>query len=306
MDHLAISVCDQARSRVFYETYFGFGARPARLYQDGVMMLYDSRDFALALAPSAEPPAHAPFAHFGRRLSSPGAVRELRDRLAADGVPLVQESEEADYVSVKCRDPDGHVVEAFWEPAAAESHGERLSLRIDARRLLRSLNEADAEELHALVEANREHLIPWMPWAAAQTLQGTSAFVASSVRQAADRQGLQLAIVEDDGIVGVIGFHRVDWENRSTSIGYWIAESAQGRGTVTRAVRALVDHAFAAWELHRVEIRAGTGNLRSRAIPSRLGFREEGVLREAERVGERYIDHVLYAVLAREWDPPRV
>ena len=44
------------------------------------------------------------------------AVRELRDRLAADGVELVEQSDEPDYVSVKCRDPDGYIVEASWEP----------------------------------------------------------------------------------------------------------------------------------------------------------------------------------------------
>jgi catechol 2,3-dioxygenase-like lactoylglutathione lyase family enzyme len=50
MDHLAIPVSDQERSRRFYETYFGFGAQPARRYDDGVLMLYDAKGFALGLA----------------------------------------------------------------------------------------------------------------------------------------------------------------------------------------------------------------------------------------------------------------
>ena len=61
---------------------------------------------------------------------------------------------------------------------------------------------------------------------------------------------------------------------------------------MTAAVAALLDHAFGPWELTRVEIRAGVANTRSRAIPERLGFREEGVLRAAERIGTRVIDHV--------------
>ena len=116
MDHLAIPVRDQERSRRFYETYFGFGARPPRRYDDGVVMLYDTRGFALALGPAREPIAAPSWMHFGVGLPGRDAVLALRDRLAADGVELVGEWDEPDYVSVKCRDPDGYIVEASWEP----------------------------------------------------------------------------------------------------------------------------------------------------------------------------------------------
>ena len=53
--------------------------------------------------------------------------------------------------------------------------------------------------------------------------------------------------------------------------------------------------------LNRVEIRAAPENRRSRAIPERLGFTEEGTLRQAERVGERYLDSAVYAMLAEDW-----
>jgi hypothetical protein len=54
--------------------------------------------------------------HFGVGLSSREAVLALRDRLVHDGVELVDESDEPTYVSVKCRDPDGYILEASWEP----------------------------------------------------------------------------------------------------------------------------------------------------------------------------------------------
>jgi catechol 2,3-dioxygenase-like lactoylglutathione lyase family enzyme len=116
MDHLAIPVSDQERSRRFYETYFGFGARRARRYDDGVLMLYDAKGFALALGLAEERIAPSTWMHFGVGLPDREAVRALRDRLAADGVELVEEWDEPDYVSVKCRDPDGYIVEAAWEP----------------------------------------------------------------------------------------------------------------------------------------------------------------------------------------------
>jgi len=118
MDHLALPVRDQTRSRRFYETYFGFGARPAKVHDDGVLMLYNAAGFALALGPSSEPVDRPSWMHFGVGLPGREAVLALRDRLVDDGVEVVEESDEPTYVSVKCRDPDDYIVEAFWEPAA--------------------------------------------------------------------------------------------------------------------------------------------------------------------------------------------
>jgi ribosomal-protein-serine acetyltransferase len=168
-------------------------------------------------------------------------------------------------------------------------------------RHLRLLEENDADELHELVVANRDYLSKWMPWAATQTRERTLEFVQASRRQVGKNQGFQVGIVHGGALVGVIGYHRVDWANRLTSLGYWLAEAAQGAGTMTAAVRALVDHAFGPWQLNRVEIHAGVENVRSRAIPERLGFVEEGLLRQAELVGERYVDHVVYGLLAEDW-----
>jgi ribosomal-protein-serine acetyltransferase len=169
------------------------------------------------------------------------------------------------------------------------------------RRELRVLEDSDAYELHALIETNRAYLARWLPWASGQTLDGTRAFIMHTRKQLSGNDGFQCAILDDGRIIGVVGFHRVDWANRGTSLGYWLAESAQGQGTMTLAVRSLIDWAFEGWALNRVEIRAAVDNARSRAVLHRLGLREEGVLRGVERIGGRYLDHVVYAVLASEW-----
>jgi ribosomal-protein-serine acetyltransferase len=166
---------------------------------------------------------------------------------------------------------------------------------------LRPLATTDAPELHALIEANRDYLACWVPWAAEQQLPDTEKFIAETQDQLARNDGFQVCIAPDDPIIGMVGFHAVSWSNRSTSIGYWLAEDHQGRGIMTTAVRALVDHAFDEWNLHRIEIHCAKANRRSRAIPERLGFREEGILRETERMGERYLDGVVYGLLEGEW-----
>jgi catechol 2,3-dioxygenase-like lactoylglutathione lyase family enzyme len=116
MDQLAIPVSEQERSRRFYETYFGFGSRPPRRYDDGVLMLYNDDAFALALGPADEQVSATRWMHFGIALGDRDAVLALRDRLAGNGVELVEERDLPEYVSVKCRDPDGFIVEASCEP----------------------------------------------------------------------------------------------------------------------------------------------------------------------------------------------
>jgi len=173
--------------------------------------------------------------------------------------------------------------------------------------VLRPYAEEDAAELTAVVAANREHLAPWLPWAATHGHQDSLDHVAKARAQIEAEDGFEGAIVVGGEIVGGAGFHAIDRLNRSTSIGYWLAAEAQGSGLMTATVRALLDHAFGAWELHRVVIEAVLDNARSRGIPERLGFTEEGVLREAKLIRGRYEDAALYAMLAPDWrSKPRV
>lgn len=166
---------------------------------------------------------------------------------------------------------------------------------------VRPLASEDAAPLHALIEANRDHLAQWLPWAAGQDPAGTERFLAEAEEQFARNDGFQAAIEPAGEIVGVAGFHAVDRINRNTSLGYWLATDAQGQGVMTTVVSALLDHAFYEWELHRVEIHCAPENARSRAIPERLGFTEEARLRETELLDGRYLDSVVYGLLVEEW-----
>jgi ribosomal-protein-serine acetyltransferase len=181
-----------------------------------------------------------------------------------------------------------------------------MRLSVSESSYLRLLDENDAQELHALIAANSAYLARWMPWAAGQTVADTVDFIRKAKKQLLENDGFQTAIVCDDDIIGVIGFHGIDWSNRSTSIGYWLAEEHQGKGTMTDAVHVLVDHALSVLNLNRIEVRTAIENRRSRAIPERLGFRCEGTLREAERVGDRYLDCALYSMLISDWQAKRV
>jgi ribosomal-protein-serine acetyltransferase len=167
---------------------------------------------------------------------------------------------------------------------------------------VRSVAPADATALDALIATDRERLARFMPWAAGQTIQSTREFIAAALEQEAGDNGFQaVLVVDDEAIAGTVGFHRIDRANLTTSIGYWLAAPYEGRGLMTAAVEALVEHAFEAWGLHRVELRIAPANERSRALAARLGFTEEGVLRGAERFGDEHRDLIMHALLAPEW-----
>lgn len=114
MAHIALAVSDQARSRRFYETYFEFDPATAWVAEDGVLLLEGPGDVTLALGETDEPIELPGFLHFGfRRAVDPEEVHAFRDRLTGDGIEIAEFAD--DYVSVKCRDPDGYVVEFAWE-----------------------------------------------------------------------------------------------------------------------------------------------------------------------------------------------
>lgn len=166
---------------------------------------------------------------------------------------------------------------------------------------LRPLRLEDAEPLYYLVEANRARLGEWLPWVPEiRSPADEAAFVRGTHASIEAGRGLSCAIVVDRTIAGTIGCS-IDAPNRSAEIGYLVAESFEGRGIVTRAARALTTFLVTDLELHRVVIRAGTDNARSRAVPERLGFTHEGTQRHAEIVNDRFLDLEVYSMLAPEW-----
>ena len=78
-------------------------------------------------------------------------------------------------------------------------------------------------------------------------------------------------------------------------------KSHQGKGIMTRVVKALIDYAFDQLALNRVEILVAFNNIKSRAIPERLGLKKEGYLRQAEWLHDHYVDLMIYAVLKKDW-----
>lgn len=173
---------------------------------------------------------------------------------------------------------------------------------IDDQIQLRMLSPHDAAELFTLMENSKPYLREWLSWIDEMSaVEEAMSFIQATMHQFAANNGFWAGIWYQGQLGGVIGFHQVDWGNRSTSMGCWIGEEYQGRGLATKSCRALVDIAFYEYGLNRVEIQCAVANAKSRVIPEKLGFVTEGCKRQAEWLHDHFVDHVIYGMLAQDW-----
>jgi ribosomal-protein-serine acetyltransferase len=171
---------------------------------------------------------------------------------------------------------------------------------------LRQFVLSDAAALYAVADRNRGYLRQWLPWVdRTHCVDDIRDFIAARLEQYESSQGPNAGIWLDGRIIGSLGCHPIDWSNRHSSIGYWIDGAHQGKGIMTRCCGALLDYLFEENGLHRVTIHCGTENFKSCAIPKRLGFTREGILRQAEWVNDRWVDLVIWSILEQEWEKAR-
>ena len=160
-------------------------------------------------------------------------------------------------------------------PLFDELRGERV--------LVRPYRESDALALQQAVTESREHLRPWMPfYNEHQTVEASRDWIIHTMAQWLLREVISLSmwdVADPDCYLGGIGIHPHDWDIGSFEIGYWLRASAEGHGYVTEAARLLTDFCFTELHANRVAIRCDERNLRSAAVPRRLGFTQEARLR---------------------------
>lgn len=174
---------------------------------------------------------------------------------------------------------------------------------VDEEITLKLFCEEDAKALFQLTDRSRENLREWLPWLDGTQQEADSLdFIENAVKNAEEKKSLTCGIFYHGKLVGTAGFNTIDWANQIGYIGYWLAEEFQGNGIMTRAVRGLIDYAFHDLELNRIDIRAAAGNKKSRAIPERLDFKKEGIIRQAEWLYDHFVDHVIYSMLQEDWE----
>ncbi|HEY0070422.1 MAG TPA: GNAT family N-acetyltransferase [Chloroflexia bacterium] len=159
-------------------------------------------------------------------------------------------------------------------PIFEELRGERLTVR--------PYREEDAEGLQGAVAESREHIRPWMFFADEhQTVEESRDWINQQRASVILRTNINCGLfeIESGRYLGGLGIMPKDWEIRYFELGYWLRKSAEGHGYMTEAARLVVDYLFGELKAQRIEILCDERNTHSANVARRLGFVQEGLMR---------------------------
>ncbi|MCT4545451.1 MAG: GNAT family N-acetyltransferase [Vallitalea sp.] len=167
---------------------------------------------------------------------------------------------------------------------------------------LRLSNVQDSEEVFRVIDDSREHLRKWLSWVdLVKSVKDCKYSAYKAMHQYASNNGFQCNVIYKGKIVGKLGLHGIEWSEKSTSIGYWLAEEYQGRGIMTTCCKSLLDIIFNRLKLNVVYIYVAEENKKSRAIPERLHFQQKGINKNAQMLSGQFIDHIRYVMTRQRY-----
>lgn len=172
-----------------------------------------------------------------------------------------------------------------------------------SRLVLAPVDPSDARELWLAVEASRAHLEKWLPWVPFTTDADASyRYAEASATDWDHGRACRFTIRERGGrrLLGVVGLEALAQLHEGAELGYWLRVDSVRRGYMTEASRVVLDWAFRKVNAHRIRVAAATDNHPSLGVIRKLGFRFEGIAREAERCQGRWLDHAIFAMLVSD------
>jgi [ribosomal protein S5]-alanine N-acetyltransferase len=187
-----------------------------------------------------------------------------------------------------------------------------LSIRLVTERLvLRPARTGDVGEMRRLLRKNQEHLRPWSPSPAPFEDPSSVTEISKAIlRQRREwKAGRGFAFVmclrsspaAFNGRITLNGVIRGAMD--CAYLGYWIDGDQQGRGLITEGLSAVLDFAFGAAGLHRVQAAIMPRNARSLRVIEKLGFRREGYAERYLQIAGTWEDHLLFAKTREEHVP---
>ncbi|WP_321436841.1 GNAT family N-acetyltransferase [uncultured Bacteroides sp.] len=168
--------------------------------------------------------------------------------------------------------------------------------------VLKQLELEDAIDIFHIIDSQREYLRKWLPFVdSTKELEDSLSFVSSAINVPDEEKEYMFVIHYNDRFAGLIGFKDTEKENKRTEIGYWLSEIYQKKGIITESVKALLHFAYNELDINRVQIKCAVGNIPSKNIPKRLGFKFEGIERDGELlVDNQFTDLELYSFIKKD------
>lgn len=157
------------------------------------------------------------------------------------------------------------------------------------------------EAIYQLADKDRNYLREWLPWVdKTKSSKDVTNYVERANAAYKSKKGYNFTVVYKTEMIGQVSLVGIDLDNRKAMIGYWMGKDYQGLGIVSKACTKIIDFGFNEINLNRIEIKCGVENYKSQAIPERLGFTKEGIIRDGEFVNDKFIDLLLYSKLKND------
>lgn len=171
----------------------------------------------------------------------------------------------------------------------------------DGQLIIRRWLPADAAALSAAVEASREHLSPWLPWADERISDADRRQrITEWETEWANGGDVIYGVFLNEKVAGGGGLHH-RLGRGGLEVGYWIARDYTGQGLATRFAKLATDAAFTVPGIDRVEIHHDEGNTASGAVPRRLGFTRVAEVAAAKRTDAEVGIEVQWRVTRDAW-----
>lgn len=176
-----------------------------------------------------------------------------------------------------------------------------LKIKVNEDIEIKQLRVEDANPLFDFVDRNRKFLKQWLNWVdEAKTVDDEIKYLETFPENVYTSKNLEFGIWCDNKIIGNMCLLNIDRANKLGSLGYSLDEAYQNKGIMTQCAKALIDFAFKKLQLHRIELKILKGNLKSKAVGERLGFKLEGVSREAYYLDGKFLDCECFSKLSTD------
>jgi ribosomal-protein-alanine N-acetyltransferase len=171
---------------------------------------------------------------------------------------------------------------------------------------VRPYRRGDARDWARVRRENERWLTPWEPTPPGSWYElnapGAFRYVLRELRRAARTgEAMPFAVTYEDRLVGQLSIGNIVRRAFCSGYaGYWVDAGYAGRGIIPTALALVVDHAFRAGGLHRIEVNIRPENVPSRRVVEKLGFREEAYHPRYLHIDGAWRDHVGYAMTAED------